>query len=201
MKNFLEFIPFLNLYPIWAQIIVLICLVFVAVLLIFVPRNAPATKESSVMGDGGVQATTTGDNSPAIVGNATINYGHSAEDIQAMMRKVLQENPEPLQKFGPTHAVGAITPDRFVGLKGEVPSGFEAKWETGRVIHMSSEHIQIKTPQIEWNGLYIDGNIIELPKKVGAIYRFLALGDFVMVFEIIGIDQDLVTVCLAVVPK
>ena len=69
MKNLLEFIPFLNLYPIWAQIIVLICLVIVAVLLIFVPRNAPATKESSVIRDGGVQATTTGDNSPIVGGD------------------------------------------------------------------------------------------------------------------------------------
>jgi len=69
MKNLLEFIPFLNLYPMWAQIIVLICLVIVAALLVFVPRNAPATKESSVMGDGGVQATTTGDNSPIVGGD------------------------------------------------------------------------------------------------------------------------------------
>lgn len=69
MKNLLEIIPFLNLYPIWAQIIVLICLVIVAVLLIFVPRNAPATKEPSVIRDGGVQATTTGDNSPIVGGD------------------------------------------------------------------------------------------------------------------------------------
>ncbi len=52
MKNLLDFIPILNLYPIWAQmtvvITVLICISIVTVVLVFAPRNTPATKESKV---------------------------------------------------------------------------------------------------------------------------------------------------------
>lgn len=164
-------------------------------------------KESDVTGDGGVQVKTTGDNSPIVGGDYVardkiVNEGPSLEDIKTAWREVEQEKAEYLNTtYGSNYAVGAITPVNFVGLKGEVPPGIEIKWETGRVIDTASKYIEVKMPQIEWGGLHIEGNTTVLPKEVGATGRMLALGDSVLVFEVIGINKDIVTVCLAIVPK
>lgn len=48
MKNLFDLIPFLNLYPIWAQIIIFACVIIILSILIFVPRKTPPPKESKI---------------------------------------------------------------------------------------------------------------------------------------------------------
>lgn len=48
MKNLFELIPFINLYPVWAQAIMFMCAIVIASILLFVPRKAPPPKESKI---------------------------------------------------------------------------------------------------------------------------------------------------------
>jgi hypothetical protein len=80
IKNLLAVIPFLRSYPLWAQIIVLICFLVIFVILIFVPHKARSTEEKvvasvknqvvengiaqSIQGSHNVQTVTIGNNSP-----------------------------------------------------------------------------------------------------------------------------------------
>lgn len=211
MKNLLEFIPFLNLYPIWAQIIVLICLVIVTVLLIFVPRNAPATKESSVIRDSGVQATTTGDNSPIVgrdyvAGDKIVNKGPSLEDIKAAMREVEQEKAEYLHmEYGSKYTVGAITPERFVGPKGDIPSGIEVKWDTGKVLEFTEKSIKVLLPNMIINTesvkrTQIPGATVTLPKKINAKLNLISWPEMRLQVEVIGLHNEMVTIGIGFIP-
>lgn len=46
--SFMNFIPFLNLYPTWAQIVIFICVIIVVFILIFVPRKTLPSKKFQV---------------------------------------------------------------------------------------------------------------------------------------------------------
>jgi hypothetical protein len=132
----------------------------------------------------------------------SFHYGPSEEKIQAAVRKALQDNESNLRmKYGEKYSVAVITPDGFVVPKGEVPSGINVKWETGRVVHMSSERVQIVVPEIIAHtvhapNVYISGNTVNLPKKIGAKVNLIKTIDFSVAIEVIGIDRDLVVVGL-----
>lgn len=46
IKYLFDLIPFLNLYPTWAQVVIFICVIIIASLLIFVPRKVPLVNKS-----------------------------------------------------------------------------------------------------------------------------------------------------------
>jgi hypothetical protein len=107
--------------------------------------------KTTIIGDnvGRDKITVSGD---YIAGDQTIKYGSSKEEIEDAMKKALQDNESSLRmKYGEKYSVAAITPDGFVVPKGNVPSGIKVKWETGRVINMSSESVKIVAPEIIGN--------------------------------------------------
>ena len=134
-------------------------------------------------------------------------YGPSEENIQAALKKALQNHESGLRmKYGENYSVAAITPKGFVVPKGEVPSGINVKWETGRVINVSSKRIEIAVPHITANTIHqkncqIYGNIINLPKEIGAKVTLANMKDFVVAIEVIGIDQDVTIVGLGMAPN
>lgn len=48
LKNLFDLIPFLNLYPVWAQIMIFACAIIILSILIFVPRKTPQPEESKI---------------------------------------------------------------------------------------------------------------------------------------------------------
>ncbi len=142
-----------------------------------------------------------------VVGLLSWHYGPSEEKIEATMRKALQDHDSELRmKYGENYSAAAITPDGFVVPKGDVPSGINVKWETGRVVNMSSEGVQIVLPEIIVNTVHnkngdISGNTINLPKKIGAKFNLIKAKDFSVVIEVIGIDRNIVIVGLGMAPN
>ncbi len=136
----------------------------------------------------------------------SFHYEPSEKKIQDAIKKALLYNEPYLRmKYGENYSVAAITPDGFVVPKGEVPSGINVKWETGRIVHMSSEEVQVAVPNIIVNTVHsknwsISGNIVYLPKKIGKKVNVIKAKDFSVVIEVIGIDQDIVIVGLGMAP-
>jgi hypothetical protein len=153
-----------------------------------------------------------GDNNPIIAkgdyvaGDKTVNIIISDPISEAKVKQIASEQNNGLTvKYPLGSAAFGITQKGLVVPKGLVPSGLEINWETGRVLLMSSERVQIKVPQIIVNtehyrsGL-IAGNIVELPKRIGAKSRLIRAKDYSVVIEIIGIDNDMVIASLGLAP-
>jgi hypothetical protein len=142
-----------------------------------------------------------------VAGDKTIKYGPSKEEIEEAVKKALKENESDLRrKYGENYSVAAITPNGFVVPKGEVPSGFDVKWETGRVVNISSEGVEIVMPDMVVNTIHIHnmriyGNKTYLPKKIGVKISPIGFYDVSFVIEVIGIDRDLVIVGLGMAPN
>jgi hypothetical protein len=168
--------------------------------------------QQNATGNDNTQAATAGDNSPIITrgdyvaGDKTVNIIISDPILEAKVKQIANEQNDGLTKKYPHgSAAFGIAQKGFVVLKGLVPSGLKINWETGRVLLLSSERVQIKVPQIIVNtehyksGL-IAGNIVDLPKRIGAKSRLIRTKDYSVVIEIIGIDNDMVIASLGLAP-
>jgi hypothetical protein len=162
--------------------------------------------KTAIIGDnvGRDKITPSGD---YVAGDKIIKSGPSKEEIKIAMKEVLQEHePNLRMKYGENYSVAAITRDGFVVPKGEVPSGINVKWETGRVLNVSSERVQIALPEITGKTvhikeIHISGNTIDIPKKIGSKLTLIRTKDFVVEIKVIGIDQDLVVVGIGMAPS
>lgn len=168
--------------------------------------------QQNATGNDNTQAATTGDNSPIVTsgdyvaGDKIVNIIISDPVLEAEVEQTANEQNDGLtRKYPHGSATFGITQKGFVVPKGLVPSGLKINWETGRVLLLSSEKVRIEIPQIIVNtehyksGL-IAGNIVDLPKKIGAKFRLIRAKDYSVVIEIIGIDNDMVVASLGLAP-
>ena len=75
-----------------------------------------------------------------IAGDKTINIGPTAEELEAIVRRIINESSATLSKtFEDEYTVFGISDTGFVVPKGNVPSGLAVNWETGRVIQITDK--------------------------------------------------------------
>lgn len=163
------------------------------------------TASTQISGDyvAGPKVTGGGD---YIAGDKTINIGPSGEELEAVFRRVLKESSLTLSKsFSDEHTVFGISNSGLVIPKGDVPSGLNVRWETGRVIKVTDKMFEAVLPEIVANTKQIrnftfGGNTVSLPKKVGAQMVLFKSKDFSIKVEVIGVDKNLVVVGLGLAP-
>lgn len=141
-----------------------------------------------------------------VAGNKTINTGQSIEELEAIIRRVIKESTPKLSKlFGDAYTVFGISKSGIVVPTGNVPSGLDVRWETGRVIKFTDKMFEASLPDIVANTKHIKnftmvGTIVRLPKKIGAKMSLLKTKDFRIKVEVIGVDSNLVVVGLGFDP-
>jgi len=142
-----------------------------------------------------------------VAGNKTINIGPTTEELEAIVRRAINESSVTLSKtFGDQYTAFGISDSGFVVPKGNVPSGLKVRWETGRVIKVTDEMFEAVLPEIVANTTHIrnftfGGNTVSLPNKVGAQMGLFKSKDFIIKVEVIGVDKHLVVVGLGLAPE
>jgi len=141
-----------------------------------------------------------------VAGDKTINIGPSGEELEAVFRRVLKESSLTLSKsFSDEHTVFGISNSGLVIPKGDVPSGLDVRWDTGRVIKVTDKMFEAVLPEIVANTKQIrnfkfGGNTVNLLKMVGAQMVLFKSKDFSIKVEVIGVDKNLVVVGLGLAP-
>ncbi len=142
-----------------------------------------------------------------VAGDKTINIGHSNEELEKIVRRVIKESTPILSKtFGDAYTVFGISESGIVVPKGKVPSGLDVNWKTGRVIKVTDKMVEAMLPDIIANTEHIrnfrfSGNTVSLPKKVGTRMNLIKTKDFTVQVEVIGVDRRVVVVGLGLAPS
>lgn len=142
-----------------------------------------------------------------VAGDKTINIGPGSVELEDIVRRVLKESTPLLSKsFGDAYTVFGVSESGFVVPKGNVPSGLDVNWETGRVIKVTEKIVEARLPDIVANTEHIrdfrmSGSTISLPKKVGTRINLIKTKDFNIRVEVIGVDKRIVVVGIGLAPS
>ena len=142
-----------------------------------------------------------------VAGDKTVNIIISDSALEAKVQRAAEvQRKELASKYPQGSVLFGITQKGLIVPKGLVPTKSEIQWDTAQVLKLTEKSITILVPRMTINtetnkGIQIIGQVVELPKKVGAKRVLLGLPYLLIQVEVLGIDPEMVIVGIGFIPK
>ena len=102
-------------------------------------------------------------------------------------------------KYGENFVVAGVTNKGFVVPASQMNPALKFKWETGEVISVTDDEIEVRVPDfVGANNNAMVGASIRLKKEIGSGMTLEVTPQYVSRIEVIGLDNDLVVIGIGV---